>query len=145
MNHIELKNKTILITGAAGFIGANLVMKLIKTGEPMKLNTSYYYADITTAVIAGFKGSTAQAYADAFGLSFNQLTRYGDANLDGKVGATDATLTQMHIAELVTLEGEALNNADVNDYGGVTIADVTIVQNVIAEVVDYITLFEPKG
>ena len=96
-------------------------------------------------MIAGFKGSTAQTYANEFGLDFNQLTRYGDANLDGKVDVTDATLIQMHIAELVTLEGEALNNADVNDYGGVTIADVTIVQNVIAEVVDYITLFEPKG
>ena len=47
LNHIELKNKTILITGAAGFIGANLVMKLIKTDEPMKLvgldNMNDYY------------------------------------------------------------------------------------------------------
>ena len=47
MNTIPLKNKIILITGAAGFIGANLVMKLIKTGEPMKLvgldNMNDYY------------------------------------------------------------------------------------------------------
>ena len=47
MEHIELKNKSILITGAAGFIGSNLVMKLIRTGEPMKLvgldNMNDYY------------------------------------------------------------------------------------------------------
>ena len=47
MNTITLKNKTILITGAAGFIGANLVMKLIRIGEPMKLvgldNMNDYY------------------------------------------------------------------------------------------------------
>ena len=47
MNHLEFNNKTIFITGAAGFIGANLVMKLIKTGKPMTLvgldNMNNYY------------------------------------------------------------------------------------------------------
>ena len=47
MNHLELKNKNILVTGAAGFIGANLVMKLIKTGDAMTLvgldNMNDYY------------------------------------------------------------------------------------------------------
>ena len=47
MNIISLSNKTILITGTAGFIGANLVTELMKSGEPMTLvgldNMNDYY------------------------------------------------------------------------------------------------------
>ena len=42
-----MKRTTILITGAAGFIGANLVMELMRSGEPMRLigldNMNDYY------------------------------------------------------------------------------------------------------
>ncbi|MBQ2971218.1 MAG: GDP-mannose 4,6-dehydratase [Ruminococcus sp.] len=47
MQNIELKNKTILVTGAAGFIGANLVTKLIEKKETMTIigldNMNDYY------------------------------------------------------------------------------------------------------
>jgi nucleoside-diphosphate-sugar epimerase len=35
--NVTLTDKTILITGAAGFIGANLVTALVRTGEPMRI------------------------------------------------------------------------------------------------------------
>lgn len=45
--NISLTNKTVLVTGAAGFIGANLVTALIGTGEPMRIigidNLNNYY------------------------------------------------------------------------------------------------------
>ena len=45
--NVELKNKTILVTGAAGFIGSNLVLELLKTVEPVTVigldNMNDYY------------------------------------------------------------------------------------------------------
>ncbi len=47
MNHIDIKNKTILVTGAAGFIGSNLVLELLKTHEAVHIigidNLNDYY------------------------------------------------------------------------------------------------------
>ena len=47
MNHIDLNNKTILVTGSAGFIGSNLVMELIKSYSPINIigidNINDYY------------------------------------------------------------------------------------------------------
>lgn len=45
--NVDLKNKVILVTGAAGFIGANLVTELLKTVTPVKIvgfdNCNDYY------------------------------------------------------------------------------------------------------
>ena len=45
--NISLENKTILVTGAAGFIGSNLVMELIRMGKSMQIigidNMNDYY------------------------------------------------------------------------------------------------------
>lgn len=47
MQHITLKEKTILVTGSAGFIGANLVLELLKSPFPINVvgidNLSDYY------------------------------------------------------------------------------------------------------
>lgn len=45
--NVELRNRTILVTGAAGFIGSNLVMELLRTIEPINIvgldNMNDYY------------------------------------------------------------------------------------------------------
>ena len=45
--NVDLKNKTILVTGAAGFVGSNLVMELLKTVSPVHIigldNMNDYY------------------------------------------------------------------------------------------------------
>lgn len=45
--NVDLKNKTVLVTGAAGFIGSNLVMELLRTVEPVTVvgldNMNDYY------------------------------------------------------------------------------------------------------
>ena len=45
--NVELQNKTILVTGAAGFIGSNLVMELLRTVESVSIvgvdNMNDYY------------------------------------------------------------------------------------------------------
>ncbi len=45
--NITLKNKTVLVTGAAGFIGSNLVLELLRTQSPINIigidNMNNYY------------------------------------------------------------------------------------------------------
>ena len=45
-NSIELNNKTILVTGSPGFIGANLVLRLLSDASLMKEGTIISFDNI---------------------------------------------------------------------------------------------------
>ncbi|NTQ65672.1 GDP-mannose 4,6-dehydratase [Enterococcus faecium] len=47
MEHIDLKGKTVFVTGSAGFIGSNLILELLRTQSPINIigldNMNDYY------------------------------------------------------------------------------------------------------
>ena len=56
----------------------------------------------------------------------------GDADQNGRISIKDATYIQMHLAEMITLTGEAYAAADANQDENVTVKDVTAVQRYLA-------------
>ena len=64
--NVTLKNATILVTGAAGFIGSNLVLELLRTTEPVHIigidNMNDYY-DVSI-IIFHPQGSASSLYTD---------------------------------------------------------------------------------
>ena len=61
----------------------------------------------------------------------------GDVNDDGKVDVSDATLVQMHAAEIITFDAIHCLAADVNKDGVADIIDVTLIQQFAAEVIQH--------
>lgn len=64
MTTIDLKNKTILVTGGIGFIGANLILELLKTVSPIHIvsvdsRTDYYDVSIKDWWLAEIKKEAA--------------------------------------------------------------------------------------
>ena len=57
--NVELKNKTVLVTGAAGFIGSNLVLELLRTVEPIHIVGLDNFLD-TNPAHYGLTGSPTQ-------------------------------------------------------------------------------------
>lgn len=65
MQKIDLHNKTVFVTGSAGFIGSNLVLELLKTQSPINIigidnMNDYYDVSIKEWRLAEIEKSTAE-------------------------------------------------------------------------------------
>lgn len=71
MTKIDLTNKTVLITGGIGFIGANLILELLRTIEPIHIvsidsRTDYYDVSIKDWRLDQIKEEAAKHPASTF-------------------------------------------------------------------------------
>ena len=68
-NNINLNNKTVLVTGAAGFIGSNLVMELLRTVDSLKIVGLDSVNDYYDVSIKEYRLSRIEALAAEHGSS----------------------------------------------------------------------------
>ncbi len=76
-------------------------------------------------------------FEDSFIVTVMEKPQYkkGDANLDGEINVLDASTIQKYVADLVTLNDDALLVADANSDGEVNVLDATRIQRFLAELI----------
>ena len=124
-------NNTTTTTSSGGWVmsASDGDCTLIATGGlyTFNFNTS------TNKLIVIYTADSAKAAVAAVGADGYI---YGDANIDGTVNIKDATVIQKFAADLETLEGVALKQADVTADGSVNIKDATSIQKFVADLID---------
>lgn len=98
------------------------------------IDTVDYDYDVTDIKANG--GSTVEPTT---GGNLPEVTKYGDADLDGEVGISDAVTIMSYVANKVKypLSDQALANADVNNRGdGISNMDALAVQKYLAQIIN---------
>ena len=94
-------------------------------------------------MIYGYENSTAQAYAEKYGYTFEALgdapavTTVGDLNADDKTNAEDSAMILTEAANIgagqATFTEEQTKTADVNQDGSVNAVDAAVILTYAAE------------
>lgn len=79
MQTIDLKDKTILVTGGAGFIGSNLILELLRTVEGIRIVSVDNVNDYYDVSIKKWRLSQIEEEVE------RQLAKAGKASPDGKI------------------------------------------------------------
>ena len=97
------------------------------------------FADFT-GVIYGYENSTAQAYAEKYGYSFQNIENYtsehlADANLDGSVTVSDAVFLQKYLTGKADMTNMQYLSSDVNQDGKVNIFDLILLKRHLLKII----------
>lgn len=106
----------------------------ITIGRNITLIQENAFRGCTNLVFRCYYNSYAHQFAQEHDISYVLIdgVKLGDVNGDESVNISDATLIQLHLAELETLEGIYLHAADVNLNDTVDINDATAIQKYLA-------------
>lgn len=80
--------------------------------------------------------SSADGYVEAATFEVKMLYKPGDVDLDGEITVSDASLVLQHVAQLTTLEGEAILAANVDTDGEITVSDASLILQKVAQLID---------
>ena len=109
-------------------------MEVVNPTEPGYTSTTTTAATTTQATTVA-PATTAPVTTQPATEPQNEVL-IGDANLNGTITVSDATVVQTHAVQMITLTGDALTAADVDKNGTINIKDATCIQYYIAEI-DY--------
>lgn len=91
---------------------------------------------IFSGIISGYENSTAQAYAEKYGLLFNNLGKapvweIGDVNLDGTVSMADVVMLQKYLLRKQPFTQQQGQFSDINEDNAVQVLDLILLKQKI--------------
>lgn len=135
---------TTFTIGAGDAIGTEYTVVLTATDGTNTTSGTYTFTkeskDVTYPTEPGYSAPTTVPATTQPATTATQPTTQpqnkvliGDADLNGKITISDATVVQLHSSESSTLTGDALTAADVDKNGQINIKDATAIQYYLAE------------
>jgi hypothetical protein len=96
------------------------------------------FRNCSDVVIYGYNNSYAQEYAAENNIPFVALNEYelGDADLNGDINISDATMIQKYLVKLAEFDDTQLAVSDVDGDGVITVSDATTIQKYLAGLIE---------
>ncbi|MCI6616952.1 leucine-rich repeat protein [Ruminococcus sp.] len=121
------------VTSIANCAFENCSLESIVIPKSVTSIEPYAFYNCDYVIIYGYKGTTAEEYANEHELLFEALDKEitGDIDGDGTLSVADATAIQKHLASLDELTPEQLALADFNGDGTLNVKDATAIQRAL--------------